>query len=281
MGNYIRWFEKHFYKDSVARGWVLLISLAALTFLASFYLSVFITSPWIQGIIASTALASNMLRKCVLGVIGTPVNIRYLVSRDTENLSEREICRAALETYAENLSDGVVAPVFYLLLFGLPGVFVYKAVNTLDSMVGYRNKRYSHFGKASARADDLLNYIPARITALIILVLSFRLEKLIRTRTAASGHSSPNAGYPISAMAFALNVSLGGPTSYFGQIENKPFFGEGRRNLNVYDLRRAASVHMKLDLLILVFSLCCCCLHYEPADRLAALFSASAVIITG
>ena len=251
MGDFIKWFEKHFYKDSVSRGFVLFIALTSLTFTISFYIAFFIQNVWIQGIIASTALASNMLYRSVREIISAPEKIKYLVSRDTEKLTESEICRAAVETYAENLSDGVIAPFLYLLLFGLPGVFVYKAVNTLDSMVGYRNSRYERFGKVSARVDDILNFIPARITAFLIIAVSGSAAGIIKLFKQAGGHSSPNAGWPITAMALALNIKLGGPTSYFGKIKDKPFFGTGRDELIPDDIRRALAFQWRIDLLLL------------------------------
>ncbi|HEX5623670.1 MAG TPA: adenosylcobinamide-phosphate synthase CbiB, partial [Sulfuricurvum sp.] len=180
-----------------------------------------------------------------------PSSIRYLVSRDTENLSESDINKAAIETYAENLSDGVIAPMFYLLVFGLVGLFLYKAVNTLDSMVGYRTQKYERFGKMSARLDDILNYIPSRITAVILLILFGKLGKLKQTWYYGRLHQSPNAGYPIAAMALCLDVALGGPTSYFGSVKNKSYFGEGKREITALDVRRALALQWKLDTLLI------------------------------
>jgi adenosylcobinamide-phosphate synthase len=185
-------------------------------------------------------------------VLNDPQSIRYLVSRDTENLSESEINKAAVETYAENLSDGVIAPLFYLLVFGLVGLFLYKAINTLDSMVGYRNEKYEKFGKVSARLDDVANYLPSRITAVIILALFGRLGKLAQTWRYGALHESPNAGYPIAAMALSLDISLGGPTPYFGKMKEKPYFGEGKREITAADVQRALTLQWKLDTLVIV-----------------------------
>ena len=156
------------------------------------------------------------------------------------------------ETYAENLSDGVIAPLFYLLCFGLVGAFVYKAINTLDSMVGYRNTKYEKFGKFSARLDDVVNYIPSRITALIIALLFFSKKAFLEFYKYGKKHESFNAGLPISAFALALNVKLGGPTSYFGKIKNKPFFGNGKENIENSDVLKALEFKTRLDVFIII-----------------------------
>jgi len=251
MGDFISAFQKRFYRDSIVRGFWLVFWLLACV-LAIVYPISLIGNPWVLGIIASTGIAGKMLCTSVKNVLSDPSSIRYLVSRDTENLSESDIRKAAIETYAENLSDGVIAPLFYLLAFGLVGLFGYKAINTLDSMVGYRNEKYEKFGKVSARLDDILNYIPSRITAVLILSLFGKLGKLKQTWRYGALHESPNAGYPIAAMALSLGVSLGGATSYFGKIKEKPYFGEGRREITVQDVRRALTLQWKLDTLVII-----------------------------
>jgi adenosylcobinamide-phosphate synthase len=159
-----------------------------------------------------------------------------LVGRDTKHLSEAEIVRAVFETVAENMSDAIVAPLFYLAIFGVPGMVAYKAVNTMDSMVGYKNDRYIRFGWAAARLDDVANYIPARITSGLI-VLGAAISRL-RWRGAvqtilrdARLQPSPNAGYPEAALAGALGVRLGGLNYYFGQPVQKPFLGDSIEKL--------------------------------------------------
>ncbi|MFA6188664.1 MAG: adenosylcobinamide-phosphate synthase CbiB [Sulfuricurvum sp.] len=251
MGDFITAFQKRFYTPTIKRGfWLVFWLLAAV--LALVYPITLIHNPWILGVIASTGIAGRMLYDSVSNVLTDPSSIRYLVSRDTENLSPSEINKAAIETYAENLSDGVIAPLFYLLLFGLVGLFLYKAVNTLDSMVGYRNEKYEKFGKVSARLDDIANYIPSRITAVIILALFGRLGKLRQTWRYGALHESPNAGYPISAMALSLNFSLGGATSYFGKIKDKPYFGEGKKEITSSDVRNALQLQWRLDTLVII-----------------------------
>jgi adenosylcobinamide-phosphate synthase len=150
------------------------------------------------------------------------------VGRDTEELSESEVCRAAVESVAENASDGVVAPMLYAFLFGAPGALAYKAVNTLDSMVGYRRELYEELGWASARLDDLANLIPARTTALAAALYG-RPSLVLRTAWRYGPLTvSPNAGYPEAAFAGALGVRLGGPNSYGGELKEGPVLGEGR-----------------------------------------------------
>ncbi len=266
MGDLIGWYEKRWYRDSVWRGVGLVVVVVGATWLISLVLQTWV-SGWghpdlqvaVLGIFASMAIASKMLYDSVAHVIDDPASIRYLVSRDTEALTPSEIHKAAIETYAENLSDGVIAPLMYLILFGLPGAFTYKAINTLDSMVGYRNPRYVHFGKAAARLDDIANYIPARITAIIIMLLTPSTihyppsTKLLATLCSqASKHPSPNAGYPITAMALSLGVKLGGPTPYDGQIKPKAWFGIGRETITTDDIRRALSLQPRLDIFVII-----------------------------
>jgi adenosylcobinamide-phosphate synthase len=164
-----------------------------------------------------------------------------VVSRDTKDLSESEIYKAAIESYGENLSDGVVAPLFYLLLFGLPGIILYKTINTMDSMVGYKNKRYEKFGKVAAKLDDLANFIPSRLTALLIMIVA-KQKPLLGFYEDGKKHESPNAGHPITAMALALGVQLGGDTSYFGKIKHKPHFGKGREEITKEDVYKALEI---------------------------------------
>lgn len=164
--------------------------------------------------------------------------LAMLVSRDTTELDEAGVLRGALETVAENSSDGIVAPLFYLCLGGPVLALIYKAASTLDSMVGYRNDKYREFGWASARLDDLLNLLPARLTVLFMALAAaltgLRPLATLRTAWRDGGKSkSPNAGYPMAAAAGALGVELGGPAVYFGRREEKPVLGDPRRPLTV------------------------------------------------
>ena len=254
MGDYIKWFEKNFYADSVFRGALLTVTLLFIVyFTLHLTLKLFseLEQPHLQicilAIIASTTIASKMLYDSVKDIIQNPSHIAYLVSRDSEKLSPSDINKAAIETYAENLSDGVIAPLFYLLLFGLEGAFCYKAINTLDSMVGYRNERYEKFGKFSAMLDDVVNYLPARISAILIALLMGSKKALFNFYKYGKHHDSPNAGHPISAMALAISVQLGGDTSYFGKIKKKAIFGEGEKEITTNHIREALTLRWKLD----------------------------------
>ena len=257
MGDYISWFQKKFYKDSILRGSLLTISLLFIVYVivSTFTL---IDNVFVQGFLASFALSSKMLYDAVKDVVSNEniedkrYKISMLVSRDTSTLSNSDINKASIETYGENLSDGVIAPLFYLLCFGLVGVYLYKAVNTLDSMVGYRNEKYEKFGKFSARLDDVLNYIPARLTALIIAFLFFSKKAFLEFYKYGKKHESFNAGLPISALALCLNVKLGGPTSYFGKIKNKPYFGDGVEDIKDSDVLNALSLKNRLDIFIIL-----------------------------
>ncbi len=154
---------------------------------------------------------------------GARLAVARIVGRDTQDMDETAIARAAIESAAENFSDGVVAPAFWYLLLGLPGAIAYKAVNTADSMIGYRNGKYRRFGWAAARLDDLLNWIPARLSAILILLAHGKLRALPMVRRDARLHRSPNAGWPEAAMAIVLGVSLAGPRSYDGERRDFPF----------------------------------------------------------
>ncbi|MEA3331991.1 MAG: adenosylcobinamide-phosphate synthase CbiB [Pseudomonadota bacterium] len=165
------------------------------------------------------------------GLVGARVALARIVGRQTDTLEEDEIYRAVIETVAENLSDGVIAPLFYFMLGGLPLAWAYKAINTLDSMLGYKDRRYLYFGRSAAYLDDLANYIPARLSAGLILAAAFfqgldwrsGWRILCRDRCA---HASPNSGYPEAAMAGILGLRLGGDNYYHGQLIKKPFIGD-------------------------------------------------------
>ena len=157
------------------------------------------------------------------------MSVARIVSRNTEQMSEAQVARAAIESGAENLSDGVIAPAFWFLIAGLPGLLLYKAINTADSMIGYRNTKYERFGTAAARFDDLLNLIPARLTGLAIAVLGGQLSKWSAIRRDARQHRSPNAGWPEAAMARTLDLALAGPRTYDGQLRQLAWVNDGAR----------------------------------------------------
>jgi adenosylcobinamide-phosphate synthase len=167
--------------------------------------------------------------------------VARIVGRDTAAMTEAEVARAAIESAAENLSDGVVAPAFWFLVAGLPGMLVYKAVNTADSMIGHRTPRHEGFGWAAARLDDVLNWVPARLTAVLIALAHGRTDARPILRDAPL-HRSPNAGWPEAAMAAVLGVALAGPRSYHGQRRDFPFvLPEGRSDAGPADIDRAVA----------------------------------------
>ena len=169
--------------------------------------------------------------------------VARIVGRDTSQLSAQEVRTAALETLAENLSDGVIAPLFWLLLLGTPGMLAYKMVNTLDSMIGYRTERYLEFGRVAAHIDDVANYIPARLTALLMVLSSGHLKLLGFVRKYGRNHASPNSGYPESALAAILDCRFGGPHYYFGELFDKPFIGSNPRELTTVDMKIAVRIN--------------------------------------
>lgn len=169
--------------------------------------------------------------------------VARIVGRETSELSAQEIRTAALETLAENLSDGVIAPLFWLAIGGVPAMLTYKMVNTLDSMIGYKTERYRDFGCFAARMDDVANYIPARLTAFLMVLASGRLSLLKFVAKYGSRHASPNSGYPEAALAGILNCRFGGPHTYFGQLFDKPFIGKNDRPLTTQDMHTAIRIN--------------------------------------
>ena len=176
------------------------------------------------------------------------IQVARIVGRDTSELSAQEVRTAALETLAENLSDGVIAPLFWYLLLGVPGMMAYKMVNTLDSMIGYHSDRYLLFGRVAARVDDVANYIPARLTAFLMVLASGRLKLLSFVKRYGREHASPNSGYPESAMAGILDCRFGGPNIYHGMLVEKPYIGTNNRELSINDYKRAARINQTVCL---------------------------------
>ncbi|GAA0294935.1 adenosylcobinamide-phosphate synthase CbiB [Rhodovulum strictum] len=172
--------------------------------------------------------------------------VAMIVGRDPARLGEAGVARAALESLAENASDGVVAPVFWGVVFGLPGIAGYKAVNTLDSMIGHRNDRYLHFGRVAARLDDLANLVPARLTGLVFCAVAWRPARAFRTmRRDARAHRSPNAGWPEAAMAGALGVRLSGPRIYGDRVADEPWLNAGAPDPGAQALRSGLALYLR------------------------------------
>jgi adenosylcobinamide-phosphate synthase len=239
--------------------------------------------PWgfvIAGMLASTLLAQRSLHEHVAqvadalereGLVAARKAVSLIVGRDPDTLDEAGVARAAIESLAENFSDGVVAPAFWLAVGGLGGAAAYKAVNTADSMIGHRTPRHADFGFAAARLDDLVNLPASRLSAvLIIMAASFSANASAARawqamRRDARHHRSPNAGYPEAAMAGALGLALAGPRVYGGVAVDDAFMGDGRRDAGAQDIRTALTLYRRADAILIV---------------IVALFSA-AIIATG
>ena len=186
--------------------------------------------------------------------------VARIVGRDTSELSAQEVRTAALETLAENLSDGVIAPLFCFALLGTPGMLAYKMVNTLDSMIGYKTERYRDFGCWAAHIDDIANYIPARLTALLMVLAAGKPQLATFVWKNGRKHASPNSGYPEAALAGILDCRFGGPHHYFGQLFDKPYIGSNDRPLTTADMRTAIRVNRTAEILMVLLTIAVCLL---------------------
>lgn len=232
MGRSVAWLDRHLNQGPGRRltGILTVLILVAGAGLLGAVLAA-LPGQLVDIIVAAVLLAQRSLSDHVasvanglrLSVNAGRAEVAMIVSRDTSAMAPPAIARSAIESAAENLSDGVIAPAFWFLVFGLPGLLIYKAINTADSMIGYRTPRHEQFGWAAARLDDLLNFGPARLTALLIKVTAPRRIAWQDIATDARLHRSPNAGWPEAAMARALDVSLAGPRSYDGVVRQFPF----------------------------------------------------------
>ncbi len=293
MGKWIAMWEKQWNngEDRKAKGALLAIGSILLTFFATYVvlnISYWLFPSWHLGmfgwlsvgrvfyvVIASVlvfyCLAGHTLRKevrMVFEAVGRSVEdgrkqVARIVGRDTANLNEQEIRTAALETLAENLSDGVVAPLFWYFFLGVPGMMAYKMVNTLDSMIGYKNERYREFGCWAAKIDDVANFIPARLTALLIAwmtklygnrypnemkkKLSMK-EHLAFITFFGPQHASPNSGWPEAALAGMLDCRFGGTHDYFGEAVKKPYIGLNPRPLDSDDMKLSIRICMMTEI---------------------------------
>lgn len=260
FGKAIAFFEKRMNKGDYrllkgAISALLLIAMVYVLFVALMHWSELV-SPILTAVITGFFFFFGLANKTLIkegvavfkvveneGVEAGRKQISRIVGRDTSQLSEQQIKKAALETMAENLSDGVVAPVFWFALLGVPGMMAYKMINTLDSMIGYKNERYIYFGRVAAYIDDVANYIPARLTALLMVLVACSYRGVRFVFKYGNKHSSPNAGYPESALAGILNVQFGGSNVYHGQLVDKPFIGDNNRFLEYADIKRTVYVN--------------------------------------
>jgi len=174
--------------------------------------------------------------------------LSWIVGRQTAALNENQVRTAVFETLSENLSDGVIAPLFYYAVGGVPAMMTYKMINTLDSMIGYKSERYFYFGKFAARLDDVANFIPARLTALLMVLVTFSKRGLVYIFRYGHQHASPNSGYPEAALAGILQCRFGGPNTYHGQVVVKPYIGDTPRDIAHDELKKVVYVNHAVTL---------------------------------
>lgn len=270
FGRAISYFEHRLNHGAhrVAKGAFTAVGLIMSVYLLSLLLMDFLTPyPWVKCMVeailiffclAGTTLVREV--KMVFEAVDRSLDdgrrqVGRIVGRDTASLSAQEIRTAALETLAENLSDGVIAPLFWYMILGVPGMLAYKMVNTLDSMTGYRNDRFRDFGRWAARIDDFANYVPARLTAFLMVVASCRISLLSFVRRYGRSHASPNSGYPEAALAGILDCRFGGPHDYFGETVYKPYIGDNPRELTSRDMAVAIRINRSAELLMLLIVL--------------------------
>ena len=257
-------------RNGIAALLVLLAIVGVIAFITEYVLLRVPLGGLVAALVASTFVAQRSLYQHVTdvadalengGVAEGRVAVAHIVGRDTETLDRAGIARAAIESLAENFSDGIVAPVMWMVIGGLPGAALYKAINTADSMIGHRTPRYAEFGWAAARLDDLVNLPASRLCALLLVAAAaFRKRASAgrawrAVRRDAARHRSPNAGYPEAAMAGALGLSLAGPRTYGGVVVDDAVMGDGRREAGVTDIRRALSLYRRADAILIALLL--------------------------
>lgn len=272
-GNLIGWGEKklNLGKQRILKGGVLTIVLVSLTFCVPYLIIELLrVNKWMYTEVVFSVvmlfycLANRTLIKEGIAVFNVLEHkgisegrkrLAWIVGRDTTELNAQEIRKATLETMSENLSDGVIAPLFYFVCFGVPGIMAYKMINTLDSMIGYKSERYEKFGKIAAKLDDVANYIPARLTAVLMLIITFKLNGFIFLLREGKKHSSPNAGYPEAALAFILSCQFGGPNYYGGKLHNKPFIGHNNREIQHKEIFKVAAINYVTSLFFILLAI--------------------------
>ncbi len=260
FGNTISFFTKHLNKGKyqLTKGALLAFGLATSVYLLFWFLSsnLLLLNKSVYVVFTSIMVFFGLANKSLLqegfevfkhlnekGLEAGRKRLSWIVGRDTSHLSEQEIRLAVLETLSENLSDGVVAPLFYYAIAGVPGMMCYKMINTMDSMIGYKNEKYILFGRFAARLDDVANFIPARFTAFLMVLLSFSYRGFKYIFKYGNAHLSPNAGYPESALAGILNCQFGGAHDYEGKSVYKPFIGENKRTIMNEDINKLTYIN--------------------------------------
>ena len=257
IGRMERWLNK---------GSLMTVVLIAAVFAAFFYLF-----KWVDSINVFLGMAVKAIFVCY-GLAGTTLvrevrdvfravdrsleegrrQVSRIVGRDTSQLSAQEVRTAALETLAENLSDGVIAPLFWYMLLGVPGMMAYKMVNTLDSMIGYKTERYKDFGCWAAHIDDVANYVPARLSALLMVMVAGRPRLAPFVSWFGRQQSSPNSGYPEAALAGILDCRFGGPHVYHGERFDSPYIGTNARQLTNDDMEKAVRINRRVEIMLVI-----------------------------
>ncbi len=266
IGSLVIFLEKKLYKFEHKKFWggILTITVVTITFFLSFYLS---KIKVINIYLLYTTLATNSLGREGKKVYKLLINnnleeakkkLSYLVSRDTGELNKKDVIRSTMETISENIVDGIVSPIFYMFIGGLPFAMTYKAINTLDSMIGYKNDRYLDFGYFSAKLDDFVNLVPARLSGGLLIPLSsfflnFDYRNSIRIFFRDRyNHASPNSAHPESAVAGALGVQFGGRNRYFGVLVDKPTIGDRKKEFEVEDIKKNLKIMYLTSVLSLI-----------------------------
>ena len=274
FGKMISWGERCLNRGThrMAKGAVMAVALIVLI-----YLAVWGLKRWIPHVILWLVLDTVIVFYCLAGTtlirevrevflaLDRSLDegrrqVARIVGRDTSRLTAQEVRTAALETLAENLNDGVIAPLFWFALLGTPGMMAYKMVNTLDSMVGYRTERYKDFGCWAARIDDVAGFVPARLTALLMVIASGRWSLVKFVLKNGRRHASPNSGYPEAALAGILDCRFGGPHYYYGELFDKPYIGTNDRPLTTADMRTATRINRLAELLMILLTVLYCTL---------------------
>lgn len=260
--------EKHLNngKNRILKGGILSLSLTGMVFtfmivVLNLLKSYPIIQLTIESILVFWGIANrNLVEECLKvekvlnkkGLESARKQLSTIVGRDPDKLTVNQVRIATLETLSENLSDGVIAPLFYYAIGGVPLMFAYKMVNTLDSMIGYKNERYSKFGRIAAKTDDVLNLVPARLTAFLMVIISLSWRGLHFVFKYGNKHSSPNAGFPEAALAGILNCKFGGANYYHGKLVEKPVIGHNNRKLSKVDLIKAVTINYVVSISFII-----------------------------
>ncbi|NRB04970.1 MAG: cobalamin biosynthesis protein [Rhodobacteraceae bacterium] len=260
MGRLVGWCDAkmNFGENRIAKGGIALLLLVLCAGVVGWVLSFF------GGVVAVCVVAVLLAHKSLVQhVTAVATALRYsteegqravsmIVSRDTSHMDDSAVARSAIESAAENYSDGVIAPAFWFLVAGLPGILIYKVVNTADSMIGYRTEKYEEFGKAAARLDDLLNWVPARLTALMLALVGGAVSKWKDIANDASMHKSPNAGWPEAALSRGLGIAVAGPRMYHGTLQDFAWVNPmGRKTLKVNDIEATVGMLWKTSVILM------------------------------